>query len=85
MNDWWLDLVEVLESRHHLHDNTSRLPLRYCLVLFKVEVQVMTIAILQYRTERVGVNLEHIVQLHNPRVVQRFVNVVFPQRMSIKA
>lgn len=72
------DLVEVLERRDNLHNNTSRLSLRYRLVLFEVEVKVMAVAVLQHRAERVGIDLKHIVQLDDPWVVQRFVDVVLP-------
>lgn len=78
MYDGRFDLVEVLERRDDLHDDTPRLSLRYRLVLLQVEVQVVAVAVLQHRAERVGVYLEHVVKLDDSRVVQRFVDIVLP-------
>jgi hypothetical protein len=82
VNDRGLYFVEVLESRHDLHHNGPRFPFRDCLMLLQVEVKVVSITILKDSAERVGVNLKHIIQLDNPRMVQRLVNVVFSQSMS---
>lgn len=50
-------------------------------MLFQIKVQIMPITVLQDRTKGIGVYLEHIVQLHYPRMVQRLVNIVFSQRV----
>ena len=49
--------------------------------LFQVEVEIMSRAVLHHRAERVGVDLEGVVVLDDPRVVQRPVDVVLPQRV----
>jgi hypothetical protein len=82
VDDWWLDLVEVFEGRHNLHDNGPSLPLRNCLVLFQVEVEVMPITVLQHGAEGVSVNFKNIIQLDHSRMVQSFVDVIFSQCMS---
>lgn len=51
MDDRRSDLVEVLERVDDLHDDGAALLLRHELVLFQVEVQVVALAILQYRAE----------------------------------
>lgn len=66
----------------HLHDNGTRLPLGNCLVLLEIKVQVVSVAVLEDRAKGIGVYLEHVVQLHYPRMVQRLVDVVFPQGVS---
>lgn len=54
MYDGGLDLVEVFERMDHLHDDTAGLPLGDALVLLEVEVQVVTVAVLQHRAEPGG-------------------------------
>lgn len=61
MNDRRLYFVEILECVDHLHDYTAGLPLRYRLMLFKVEVEVVSVAVLEDSAERVGVDFEHVV------------------------
>lgn len=51
MDDGRFDLVEVAQGADDLHDNGARLLLRHQLVLFQVEVQVVSFAELQNRTE----------------------------------
>ena len=76
-----LDLIKILEGGGNLHDDAARLPLRYGLMLLQVEVKVVTVTVLEHGAEAVGVNLEHIVQVDNARVLQRLVDVVLPQRV----
>lgn len=84
MNDRRLDFVEVLESRDDLHDDGARLALRYRLVLLQIEVEVMAVAVLEDRTKRVGIDLEDVVEFHDTRMVERLVDVVFPQGVSVR-
>lgn len=84
VNDRRLDFVEVLESRDDLHDDGARLALRYRLVLLQIEVEVMAVAVLEDRTKRVGIDLEDVVEFHDTRMVERLVDVVFPQGVSVR-
>lgn len=81
VNDRWFDLVQVLERRDDLHHDRARLSLGNGLVLLQVEVEVVSVAVLQHRAEGVRIDLEHVVEFHHSRMVQRFMDVVFPQRM----
>ena len=59
-----------------MRDDGSRFPLANDLVLLEVKVQVVSVAVLEHRAERVGVNLEDVKEADNPRMVQLFVDVV---------
>lgn len=48
-------------------------------MLFEIKVQIVSVAILEDSAKGIGVNLEHVVQFHYPRMVQRLVNIVLPQ------
>ena len=54
-----------------LHHDTPGLPLRYNFLLFEMKVQVVAVAVFQNGAEAVGVDLEHVVQLNDARVLQR--------------
>lgn len=81
MDDGRLDFVEILEGVYHLHDDTARLPLRYGLVLLQVEVEVVSVAVLEYCAEGVGVDLEDVVEPDHSWMVQLLVNVVLSERV----
>lgn len=49
------------------------------LVLFQVEIQIVTVTVFEDGTKRVGVDLEHVKQPDDSRMVQLFVNIVLPQ------
>ena len=49
------------------------------LVLFQIEIQIVSVAIFENGAERVGVNLENVKQPHDSRMVQLFVNIVLPK------
>ncbi len=73
--------VQIAQSAHRLHDNRARLLLRYGLVLLEEEVEIVALAVLEHRAERVGVDFEHVEELDNARMVQGLVDVVLAQRM----
>ena len=54
MDDGRLDLVQVSQCIHDLHDDRACLLLRHELVLLQVEVQVIALTVLQHRAEPVG-------------------------------
>ena len=62
MNDGWLDLVEILESRDCLDDDGPRLLLCQKLVLFQIEVEVVTLTVAQHCTKPSVTDR----QTHNP-------------------
>lgn len=79
MDDGRLDFVQVFEGRHDLRDDRSRLPLANDLVLLEVKIEVVPVAVLEHRAERIGVYLEDVKEPDDTRVVQLLVNVVLPQ------
>uniref|UniRef100_A0A182IS39 Uncharacterized protein n=1 Tax=Anopheles atroparvus TaxID=41427 RepID=A0A182IS39_ANOAO len=72
VDDGRLDLVQILERRYDLRETD------------RVEVEIVPVAVLQHGAERVRVDLEHVVQLHHARVIQRLVDVVLPERVPSK-
>jgi len=50
-------------------------------VLLEKEVQVIALAVLEHGAERVRVNLKHVKELDNARMVQRLMDIVLPQRV----
>ena len=50
-------------------------------MLFEVKVEVVAVAVLEHGAERVGVDLEHVEQADDARVVQLLVDVVLAQRV----
>lgn len=81
VDDRWLDLVEIFERMHHLHNDRTCLAFGNALVLLEIKVQIMSITILEHRAERIGIDLEHIVQTHHARMVELLVDVVLAQRV----
>ncbi len=75
------DFVQVLQRGGNLHDDGPRLPLAHSLVLLEVKVEVVAVAVLEHGAKGVGVDLEHVVQPHDPRVLERLVDVVLSQRV----
>lgn len=61
--------------------NKVSTPQRAFQYLFEIEVEIMSVAVLEHSAERVAVDLEHVVELHDARVVQRLVDVVLPERV----
>lgn len=43
----------------------------------------MSVAVLENCTKGVAIDFEHVVELHDPRVVQRLVNIIFSQCVSV--
>lgn len=82
MNDGRFYIVEILERADELHDDGSGLLLWYGLVLLEVEVQVVAVAVLEHRAERVVVDREQVEQTHHSGVVQRLVDVLLAEGMS---
>ena len=54
MNNGRLDLIQISQRVHNLHDDGASLFLRHELVLLQVEVQVVAFTVLQHRAEPVG-------------------------------
>lgn len=50
-------------------------------MLLQIKVQVVSVAVLEHCAKGICVYLKHIVQLHDPRMVQRLVNIVFSKRV----
>ena len=63
----------------NLHDNATSLSLCNSFVLFQMEVQVMTVAVLQHRAKTVGVDLKNVEQIDNSGMLQCLVYVVLTQ------
>ena len=74
--------IQVPEGAHRLHNNRPGLLFGYCLVLLQEKVQVVALAVLEDGAERIRVDLEHVKQLDNARVIKRLVNIVFSQCVS---
>jgi len=53
-------------------------------MLLQIEVKVVAITVLEDSAERVGINLKYVIQLYNPWVDQRLVNVVFTKSVPVK-
>ena len=62
-----------------IHSYIPGFPFADNLVLFQVEIQIVTVTVFEDGTKRVGVDLEHVKQPDDSRMVQLFVNIVLPQ------
>lgn len=73
------NFIEVLECMDDLHDDGACLAFRNALVLLQVKVEVVSIAVLKHSAERVGVDLEHVIQANHSGMIQLLMDVVFAQ------
>ena len=63
------DFVEIFEGVYHLNQYTSGLPFRYRFVLFQIEVEVVSVAVLENSTKGIGVDFEHVIESDHSGVV----------------
>lgn len=51
--------------------------------LLEIKIEIMPITIFKNCTKGISVNFKYIIKFNNTGVVQRLVDVVFPQRVSV--
>jgi len=51
-------------------------------MLLQIEVQIVAITVFEHCAKGIRIDLEDVVELDDPRMIQRLVDVVFPQSVS---
>ena len=78
VNNLLLLVIEVLEAGQNLRNNQLCLFLLYLLVLLQIVVQVRATTQFKNRAEAVVIDLNCVVVLDHPSIIQLFVDFVLP-------
>ena len=81
MYDLLLTLVKVFEAAQYLRDYQLGLLLRYLPILLQVEVEIGPGAKLKYRAKAVVIDLDGVILMHDPTMVQILVYLVLSDRV----